>query len=280
PGLVGRVQAYMDKALKEAKVHTTWTNPDARYDDAMRSFVAAVLGAPAFLAELLPFARRIARAADLSSLAQTALKLVVPGVADVSQGCELQALSLVAPDNRRPVDWARREKVLDEIRAREDRAALARELGATLADGRAKLMLLAAGLGLRRREPELFARGSYAPLEVVGRQARHVVALARAAGERTIVCVAPRLVLQPGAGDAWDGGVRGRAGELTCVVTGERVGAKNGVLSLADCFAGFPVGLFSTCPARARSAPGARRSAAGSRPPPPPPAATAAPRRS
>jgi (1->4)-alpha-D-glucan 1-alpha-D-glucosylmutase len=245
PELVARVQAYMDKALKEAKLHTTWTNPNARYDEAMRSFVAAVLGSPAFLAELAPLAGRVARAAAITSLAQTALKLALPGVADVYQGCDMTDLSLVDPDNRRPVDWARREQVLDEIARAGDRAALAREWsrGAGLTDGRAKLLLLQAGMALRRRAPELLARGAYLPLQVEGLHGRHAIALARMPG---VICVVPRLVLELGTEVSWDGGVelpRDLARPLRCVVTGASVTPRDGVLALADCFAGFPVAL-------------------------------------
>jgi (1->4)-alpha-D-glucan 1-alpha-D-glucosylmutase len=252
---VARIQAYMDKALKEAKVHTTWTNPNVGYDQAMHAFVAQVLESAQFLADFVPFQAKVARAALLSSLAQTAVKLVAPGVPDVYQGCELIDLSLVDPDNRRPVDWARREAALSEIERRratdEGRLELARAYatGAPLADGRAKLLLLVSGLALRRRAPELFAEGAYLPLHVEGPHADHVVACARRRAGAIAICVVPRLVLGVGAdapGFAWQGRVHlprdlGRA--LRCAVSGATLRPRGDVMTLAECFSHFPVTL-------------------------------------
>src|SRR5262249_31391495 len=145
PPFVERIVAYMDKALTEAKAHSTSTNPSAENDVAMRRFVEAVLTNRFFREDSLPFQRRLAEAARIASLAQTAVKIAAPGVPDIYQGCELWDLSLVDPDNRRPVDWARREQALAGIERRTGegqpaRAALVREIAANLADGRAKLL--------------------------------------------------------------------------------------------------------------------------------------------
>jgi (1->4)-alpha-D-glucan 1-alpha-D-glucosylmutase len=253
PDFVARIQGYMDKALKEAKVHTTWTNPNADYDEAMRGFVAAVLASEPFRADFEPFQRRVARAGLHSSLAQTALKLVAPGVPDVYQGCELIDLSLVDPDNRRPVDWARREEALAEIERRRARGPLelarAYASGAPLADGRAKLLLVACGLELRRRLPELFVDGAYLPLHVEGPHAENVVACARRHAGSVVVCVVPRLVLGVGAdapGFAWEGRVhlpRDLGRPLRCVVSDTEVRPRGGMLAIAECFSVFPVAL-------------------------------------
>jgi (1->4)-alpha-D-glucan 1-alpha-D-glucosylmutase len=252
---VGRVQRYMEKAIREAKVHTSWTNPSAEYEQSTRDFVAAALGAPALQDDLAPFAARIAAAARLSSLAQVALKLASPGVADVYQGCELWDLSLVDPDNRRPVDFGLRSRLLAAISERlaagpAARARLAREVSGDegLRDGRAKLLLLREGLRLRRARPALFLEGAYRPLAPEGPHAAHVVAFARSLGGDALLCVVPRLVLR--MRDESRGEVAWRARlplppdlrrEWVDVVTGERRGGE--ALEAADLFAAFPVAL-------------------------------------
>jgi len=251
---VGRITAYMEKALREAKVHTSWVQPDTAWESAVREFVTSVLGSQAFLDNLTPFAARVVQAARVSSLAQVALKIASPGVCDVYQGNELWDLSLVDPDNRRPVDFALRRQMLEELDRRmlsdEGRGAVAREVSArdALADGRAKLLLLATGLRLRRVARELFLEGEYLPLEAVGPHAGHLVAFGRHKGGRALVCIAPRLVLtllESGGGQvAWQGGVplpATLAGGLRDAVTGE---VRSGqVLNLAEAFAAFPVAL-------------------------------------
>jgi (1->4)-alpha-D-glucan 1-alpha-D-glucosylmutase len=245
---VGRIQAYMEKALREAKVHTTWTNPDAAYDDGVRRFVAAVLRSPAILAEILPFQQRVAAAGRIAALSLTALKIAAPGVTDVYQGTELHDLSLVDPDNRRPVDHGLRRRLLAEIAERtssaEGRRAFARE-AAGRADGAAKLLLLREGLRLRRAERQLFHGGAHVPLAVEGRDARHVLAFARADGARACVCVAPRFLLSKTT-DGWDARVRlGElaGGGLRCVVSGAEVAPQGTSLGVAECFDAFPVAV-------------------------------------
>ncbi len=253
-----RITAYMQKAIREAKAHTSWTNIDAGYERAMASFTEAVLASPEFMEGFVPFARRVAAAGRISSLAQVALKLASPGPCDVYQGCELWDLSLVDPDNRRPVDFALRAKLLDELCRRtaegpSERAALAREVSRAeaLPDGRAKLLLLCAGLRLRRELPALFLQGEYLPLVGEGPHADRVVALARRHEKRVLVCVVPRLamgLLDAGGNGriAWEGRVtlpQGFPRDLRDVVTGAR--RQGDRLLLEDLFAGFPVALLS-----------------------------------
>jgi (1->4)-alpha-D-glucan 1-alpha-D-glucosylmutase len=196
-----RIAAYMQKATKEAKVHTSWINPNERYDEAMRAFVEALLADGPdnpFLPDALPLARRLAYFGRINGLAQTLLKLASPGVPDIYQGTELWDLSLVDPDNRRPVDFAQRAELLRELRRRAtettDRVALAAELLETWADGRIKLFLVAEALELRQRRTRLFAAGEYLPLEATGEQSDHVCAFARLDGAEAVLAVAPRLV--------------------------------------------------------------------------------------
>ncbi|HET9593952.1 MAG TPA: malto-oligosyltrehalose synthase, partial [Anaeromyxobacteraceae bacterium] len=254
-----RVEAYMQKAMREAKVRTSWTNVDAEYEAATARFAGGVLASVDFLASFVPFARRIAAAGRLSSLSLTALKLCAPGPCDVYQGCELWDLSLVDPDNRRPVDFELRWRLLDQLRRRvaegpAERAALAREVARpeALPDGRAKLLLLREGLRLRRARPELFLEGDYQPLAAEGRHADGVVAFARRHGRGALVCVAPRLTLglldAAGGGPiAWEGRLALPAGfprDLRDVVTGAR--RTGPALDLADVLGMFPVAILVT----------------------------------
>jgi (1->4)-alpha-D-glucan 1-alpha-D-glucosylmutase len=198
-----RIMAYMKKATKEAKVHTSWVNPNEEYDEAVTRFVGGVLSDRAddpFLNDLLTLTRRVAFFGYLNSLAQTLLKLTSPGVPDVYQGCELWDFSLVDPDNRRPVDYPLRQGIVEELRTRidsgEDRAELAEELLAAPADGRVKAYLTLQALNYRRERTELFLRGAYVPLEAVGGRRNHVCAFARYLGDEVVLVVVPRLVVQ------------------------------------------------------------------------------------
>ena len=144
----------------------------------------------------------MARAGRVSSLAQLAVKLFAPGVPDVYQGTELWDLSLVDPDNRRPVDFDRRRRLLEELsgalgQGQEARAALARDLSApeALADGRAKLLLLRAGLHARASSRALFLEGEYRALAAEGPLAAHLFAFARVHAGKAALCAVPRLVL-------------------------------------------------------------------------------------
>jgi (1->4)-alpha-D-glucan 1-alpha-D-glucosylmutase len=250
-----RIVAYMEKALREAKVHTSWTSPDEGYEAAVRAFVEGALASRPFLDELSSLAGRVARAGRLSSLAQVALKCAAPGVPDVYQGCELWDLSLVDPDNRRPVDFELRARSLEGIDAElakgpAARAALARALSGPsgLVSGRAKLLLLRVALHLRRREPELFRAGDYRPLDADGPLAEHVFAFSRAVPGRALVCAVPRLVLAPleagGGAVRWEGALA-----LPPALPRRWLDAVSGAtregphIPLADLFADFPVAL-------------------------------------
>lgn len=198
-----RVAVYMQKATKEAKVHTSWINPNEEYDSAVAAFVSQLLAGPLnepFLHDLLAFQRRLTFFGFFNSLAQTLLKLASPGVPDIYQGTELWDFSLVDPDNRRPVDYARRSEWLAGLKQQikwlgNDLVSLARQLLADPADGRIKLYLIYRGLRFRRKYQQLFARGDYLPLEAEGSKAAHVVAFARSLDGETVLAVVPRLVV-------------------------------------------------------------------------------------
>jgi (1->4)-alpha-D-glucan 1-alpha-D-glucosylmutase len=147
-----RLEGYVEKALREAKLNTSWVQPDHDYERSVRDWCRGLYSSRSFLGELETFAERVAREGERSALGQTLLKLTAPGVPDVYQGDELWALSLVDPDNRRPVDWQRRREALAELRA-----------GAEPARDTIKLFLIHRALALRARRPEAFA-GGYTPV--------------------------------------------------------------------------------------------------------------------
>jgi (1->4)-alpha-D-glucan 1-alpha-D-glucosylmutase len=195
-----RIKQYMVKAVREAKVHTAWLKPDQQYEEACLSFVEEIL-APSpenwFLGHFLPFAKRVAFYGIFNSLSQTLIKITSPGVPDFYQGTDLWDLSLVDPDNRRPVDFEERWRLFTEIKARAaaDQAALIGELLRTRKDGRIKLFLIFMGLRARKDYREVFLSGRYRPLEILGSHRGHCIAYAREAGELRIVTVAPRFLV-------------------------------------------------------------------------------------
>lgn len=205
PAFAERLQAYMTKASREAKLHTSWINPDLEYEEALTRFVSAVLDparSPSFLEDIGDFHLRLAPLGYYTSLSQTLLKIASPGVPDFYQGNELWDFSLVDPDNRRPVDYGLRQALLDRLRRDEqgDAAELARTLLAAPTDGRIKLFVTYRALGLRRARPDAFESGPYSPLSVVGVRARHVIAFARGEGSRSVIAVAGRFFAELSAG--------------------------------------------------------------------------------
>ncbi len=236
---VERAVAYMEKASKEAKEHTSWVDPDPVYDEALRSFVEGLLGDAEFVAAVDAFVGPLVEPGRINSLAQTLLKLASPGAPDIYQGCELWQHTLVDPDNRRPVDFTVRETLLAEAEA----AAPADVWPVKADSGLSKLLLTQRALHLRSRRPECFAVGSgYRPMAATGSKAGHAVALARcsAAGEDGVVAVAPRLVLGL-AGNWEDTTLQLPDGRFEDVLDGHRT--FTGEVSLAELLGPFPVGL-------------------------------------
>lgn len=262
----GRIQAYMEKAIHEAKVHTSWVNPDPAYDEAMHLFVGRVLDETAnaaFLDDFRAFQNRLTHYGLLNSLAQTLVKLTAPGVPDLYQGTELWDFSLVDPDNRRPVDYGLRQRLMAELTAEvmaagDNRRELCRRLLKTKKDGRVKLYLTMQTLHCRRAHPELFAAGEYIPAEVTGAAADHVFAFARRNEGQWVLVAVPRLVTrlvkedQAPLGEVWgDTAVHlpGAPGGLGWrnVLTGQTLSPaeRDGQLSFAigELFADLPVTL-------------------------------------
>jgi (1->4)-alpha-D-glucan 1-alpha-D-glucosylmutase len=229
PDFIRRIQEYMAKATREAKVHTSWINPNEAYDTAIQEFVAAILDprrAAPFLADFRELQRLTARAGAINSLGQTLLKLTAPGVPDIYQGNELWDFSLVDPDNRRPVDYRQQRRHLTALmRAVEGSGSsppadgpdgsddeqtaaatlrLVRRLVSGWTDGRIKQYLIWRALGVRRQQPDLFKTGSYVPLAAVGSLEDHLCAFLREHDEQQIVVAVPRLTARL-LGDAPEG---------------------------------------------------------------------------
>ncbi|MGB8480795.1 MAG: malto-oligosyltrehalose synthase [Acidobacteriaceae bacterium] len=200
---VNRMQAFMEKALREAKVHTSWVNPSNEYDAAVEKFVQQTLrgkSSTAFLASFAPFAERLAILSAWESVSQIALKLMSPGVIDTYQGGELWDLNLVDPDNRRPVDYEIRrqrlaaitENIVDLQLSSEQRSKAVAAICQSWWSGDMKMLYVAQGLRLREREPELLLRGSYHPLNVEGPNSDHVIAFAREDRGKILLTIAAR----------------------------------------------------------------------------------------
>src|SRR5213083_275307 len=204
PEYVERIQAYMAKALHEAKINTSWIQPNEEWDGAMREFVARILDPSPrnkFLPTFLPVAQEIARLGAINSLTQILLKLTSPGVPDIYQGNEIWDDSLVDPDNRRPVDYNLRRQMLDMLPT-----ATPDELMQAWPDGRIKLFLTQRVLRFRREQADLFERGEYLPLHTSGTFAESCVSFVRRFNENWIAVIAPRLSSRigfPPIGDAW-----------------------------------------------------------------------------
>jgi (1->4)-alpha-D-glucan 1-alpha-D-glucosylmutase len=198
-----RIEAYMMKAIREAKQNSSWINQNAEYETAVSSFIQAVLNPNPknrFLNDFLPFQRRVARLGTWNSLSQTLLKLTCPGVPDIYQGNDLFDFSLVDPDNRRPVDYDRRRQAFRDLMTLGDSAGASSDLLRDSAaldapeNDRLKLLVIWKTLCLRKDRANLFERGAYVPLNAEGSQADHVVAFLRTFEGECALVVVPRLV--------------------------------------------------------------------------------------
>src|SRR5206468_3544926 len=169
-----RLEAYLEKAMREAKRNTNWAEPDLEWEAGGKRFATRLLGHAAFVEDFEPFCERVVVAGERSALGQLLLKLTTPGIPDIYQGDELWRLSMVDPDNRRPVDWDRRRELLDRVNGR---GSVTRET--------AKLALIVRALELRRRRFEAFA-GAYVPVDA----GRDVCAFMR--GDDVLVVVVVR----------------------------------------------------------------------------------------
>jgi (1->4)-alpha-D-glucan 1-alpha-D-glucosylmutase len=256
-----RVREYMLKAVREAKLQTSWLDPDAEFEDGLTAYIDACLD-PArsrrFLDDLAQFVGRVAHAGWWNALARQTLHFTAPGAPDLYQGDDLWNFALVDPDNRRPVQYDERIRALDDIQGRyaslSDRESLLDELLSRPADGRLKMHILSRALAARRGEPELFVGGEYLPLEIQGSRAGQVVAFGRRSERALSVTVVPRLAAASvGAGipagrafwadtaivlpDGFEGG------PLVCAFDGHQARPLRGRLPVAEALARLPAAL-------------------------------------
>ena len=186
-----RIKLHMVKALREAKVHSSWLAPSVLYEDTVTNFAEEILSSKDFLDAFLPFQQKFSYYGGVNSLAQTLLKITCPGISDFYQGTELWDLNLVDPDNRRPVDFQLRQKMLFETAQLQP--AKAPELLETLETGQAKLYVTCRALQFRRQHKQLFEQGEYLPLTAEGPKAENVVAFLRRKGTEFTLTAVTRL---------------------------------------------------------------------------------------
>jgi (1->4)-alpha-D-glucan 1-alpha-D-glucosylmutase len=198
PLTVERVQAYMMKAVREAKLQTSWVANNREFEDALMDFIAGTMEHAPFMKDVEQFVDRVKDAGRVNSLAQTLMKHTVPGVPDLYQGTEIWDLSLVDPDNRRPVDYELRKKIFSDMQEMVGENVAARVME-RMDDGMPKMWVIHQALMLRREHPEWFGPNAvYAPLAVTGAKSEHVVAYTRGNSVATII---PRLTTK--VMDSW-----------------------------------------------------------------------------
>ncbi len=256
---VSRVKEYIIKAIREAKVHTAWIKSDTEYEEACAAFIETLLekgDQNRFLQEFLPFQRRIAFHGMLNSLSQTLIKITAPGIPDFYQGAELWDLSMVDPDNRRPVDYEKRKRMIAEVRGLETPRLpdFIQRVLESPENGLVKLFLITRALRARNRHRAAFESSNYMPLEIEGAYRANCIAYARHDGDTWAITAAPlqttelvnegqfpvgravwqdtAIVLPEGASTVW-----------TDALCGERLNAESGRVPLADALKHFPGAL-------------------------------------
>lgn len=262
----GRISDYMLKAVREAKVNTSWVNPNSMYEDALMMFIDGIMNDKTespFLKDFTSFQNKISHYGLYNSLSQTLLKITSPGVPDFYQGTEIWDFRLVDPDNRRPVDYNLRMKIYEDLKKRETGTPLhkfAREMTMNKENGMIKLYLIYKSLRYRNENRELFERGEYLPLEVMGEKTDYVCAFARRIGADSTIIAAARFFTSlipepqslPMGEEVWGDSslivpiAEPHAGYRN-VFTDEIIAAKNyedaTVLRLSEVFANFPVAM-------------------------------------
>jgi len=263
-----RIKDYMLKAVREAKVNTSWISPNLPYEENLLKFIDLILSPSPnnfFLIDIENVQKRISPFGMLNSLSQTLLKITCPGIPDFFQGTEIWDLRLVDPDNRRPVDFDLRRKMLVELKkkialAGENLKELARDLVREWRDGSVKLYVTFKALSFRRENLLLFGEGAYIPLEGKGNLKEHICAFARQREEKVVLTIVPRLLTRlvrdvdemPLGREVWGDSSIAIPGEIDGdefknILTGEVLkkieGEGEGTLALGEVFAHFPVAL-------------------------------------
>jgi (1->4)-alpha-D-glucan 1-alpha-D-glucosylmutase len=247
-----RIQSYLNKALREAKVNTNWSAPDEAYETGCEKFIDSILSPDHnFLSSFIPFVKTVCEHAMVYTLSQTLVKLTAPGIPDIYQGCELWDLSFVDPDNRRPVDYEKRMQFLFQLVIKEEKGkeAVSEYLRAYREEGIEKLYITWKALTLRRSHPLLFSEGDYIPLAITGKEVT-AAAYARRRKDEWVIVVFP-LGLVTREGD-WTTGASEQeqflilpeeaAHEWLHAFTAEKFETANQI-SLKNLFKRFPVAL-------------------------------------
>jgi malto-oligosyltrehalose synthase len=228
-----RMKQYVLKAVREAKLRTSWTDPDEDYERTLLDFVAAMLDAPEddpFLSDVSRLVARIAPVAQWNSLSRILLHLTMPGTPDIYQGDEAWNLTLVDPDNRRPVNYTARQSSLGAVESMHPPS-----VSEICSHVNAKVWLTHRLLEARRAKPQLFVDGSYRPLIVRGPLARHVVAFERRLDDDRAIIIAPRLVGSLGSSESWRGTsvqVDDELKKLRCLLSGQAPVVRDGRIEL------------------------------------------------
>ena len=254
---IDRISSYMVKAAREAKIHTSWLDPNQAHETALTAFVKKILhpaAADGFWETLSAFAKKVAHYGVYNSLSQILIKITAPGVPDFYQGTELQDLTLVDPDNRRPVDYAERAQLLKAVQSQRSTGKRFPLDGVPAGgDGRLKLYLLAEALHARNMHPRLYRDGSYVALQPAGRFHNHVVAFVRHWDAEWSITAVPRFLTDlvgeteaPIGDGVWQDTVivlpEGAPSRWKNIFTGESLTAEN-TLALGDALAAFPAAL-------------------------------------
>lgn len=248
-----RLEAYMVKVLRESKVNSNWDDPDVEYENACTQFIHNLFNTKhGFLASFKPFIEKVSTYAGIYSLAQVLIKFTAPGIPDIYQGCELWDFSYVDPDNRRPVNYAKRKKMLKDLQEKEKEGAQAMVdfAKAHWREGYEKLLTTWKILQFRKQHHEIFTAGEYLPLEVTG-PSTEAIAFARRLNGQYVIAVAPLNVAEKYADS---NAVKAYHNELQIpegaparwqhLITGE-VFEGEGKLPLQQLFASFPVALLT-----------------------------------
>ena len=250
-----RTLDYLQKVLREAKIHTNWSDPDEAYEQEVAGFVTNILQHQAFRQSIDPFKDKMAHYGAFYSLGQTLIKITAPGIPDIYQGTELWELSYVDPDNRRPVDYGIRKKYLEEMQAfpdKPDQEAL-EMMQSHYADGKIKMYTLFRALKERKLNPDLFEQGEYIPINVSGADGNSLIAYARRHQDQWYLVVVPLGITTLALDEqlaldlsAWDQAFLDLPGDApkkwVHVFTGEEF-SSGGTLALAEIFASYPVVL-------------------------------------
>jgi len=252
PEYIERIQAYMTKALNEAKLNTSWIQPNEEWLAATRDFVAKIVDVTPknkFLPTFLPVAQEIARLGAINSLAQTLLKLTSPGVPDIYQGNEVWDYSLVDPDNRRPVDYKVRAEMLSCLSSKTPE-----ELMQNWPDARIKMFLTRQALHLRNERVDLFRSGEYLPLRATGAFADYCISFARQLDRDWAIVIVPRLSSRigfPPIGDRWKDTAIELPENLSFesgreIFTGRELSIKNRQIRVAEAMSILPFAMLTS----------------------------------